>query len=154
MEGGLRLGSRFAVLAEEHLEAPHPSALPRPSVTLRSLPSSSEPPSARATALRKPLVWIDLEMTGLDPDTDVILEIAVAVTDGMLEEIIEGPDLVIHHDEDRLQAMNEWCIKQHERSGLTRKVEESTLTTAGAEDRVIAFLADHIAIGRGVLAGE
>ena len=76
------------------------------------------------------LVWIDLEMTGLDPDTDVIIEIATIVTDDQLNEIAEGPVLALHQPQEVLDAMDEWNTRQHGASGLTARVKASTITTA------------------------
>lgn len=76
--------------------------------------------SAVANSLRQPLVWLDLEMTGLDPQKDVILEIAVALTDGRLQRIVNGPDLVVRCTADKLDAMNGWCVEHHGKSGLTQ----------------------------------
>lgn len=73
-----------------------------------------------SSALHFPLVWIDLEMTGLDVANDTIMEIAVIVTDGKLEKEVEGPNLVIQHTDTQLASMNDWCIDQHGRSGLTQ----------------------------------
>jgi len=87
-----------------------------------------------------PLVWIDLEMTGLDPELDVILEIAVIVTDGSLDEIIEGPDLVLHADETALETMANVVRDMHSLSGLTEAVRRSQLSTAEAEQLVLEFV--------------
>ncbi len=92
----------------------------------------------------QPLVWIDLEMTGLDPDNDVILEIACIVTDGSLEEIHEGPDLVLHATADQLEGMMEIVAEMHTKSGLTADVPDSTITAARAERLVIEFIAEHV----------
>jgi oligoribonuclease len=86
------------------------------------------------------LVWIDLEMTGLDTQRDTILEIATLVTDGNLEELAEGPVLAIAVPEARLQAMDEWNRTQHRKSGLWQRCLESTATLAEAEARTLAFL--------------
>ncbi|CEO97777.1 unnamed protein product (mitochondrion) [Plasmodiophora brassicae] len=90
--------------------------------------------------LRQPIVWVDCEMTGLDPRKDTILEIAVALTDGDLKTVIEGPEIVIHHDEDVLQSMSEWCIENHGKSGLTDRVRQSTTTMKAAEEQVLEFV--------------
>jgi oligoribonuclease len=90
------------------------------------------------------LIWIDLEMTGLDPDTDYIIEIATVVTDSSLNTIAEGPVLAIHHDDVILDRMDEWNTKQHGRSGLLDRVRKSTVTTAQAEQLTLAFLREHI----------
>jgi oligoribonuclease len=86
------------------------------------------------------LVWIDLEMTGLDPETDHILEIATIVTDGELNILALGPELVIHQSEEVLSSMNEWCIKQHGESGLTEKVRNSQVSLKEAEKLTLKFI--------------
>ncbi|KAA8550487.1 hypothetical protein F0562_002171 [Nyssa sinensis] len=80
-----------------------------------------------------PLVWIDLEMTGLDVEVDRILEIACVITDGHLTKVIEGPDLVIHQSKECLDRMGEWCQSHHGASGLTEKVLQSTISEQEAE---------------------
>lgn len=87
------------------------------------------------------LIWIDLEMTGLNPDADHIIEIATAVTDPQLNTVAEGPALAIHQPDAVLAAMDEWNTTQHARSGLTARVRASTITTAQAEEQTLAFLA-------------
>ena len=87
------------------------------------------------------LVWIDLEMTGLDPDSDSILEIATVITDRNLEILAEGPELAIHHPLARLEAMDEWNRNQHGRSGLWQRVLDSTVDLAAAEQATLDFLA-------------
>jgi oligoribonuclease len=89
------------------------------------------------------LVWIDLEMTGLDPNKDVILEIASLVTDSQLTIIEEGPSFVIQHPEHVLQSMSSWSQKQHEESGLIAKVREEGVPLAQAEQKTLAFLMQH-----------
>lgn len=88
----------------------------------------------------KLLVWIDLEMTGLDPETDHILEIASLVTDGDLNILAEGPEIIIHQPDEILNSMNEWCIKQHGESGLTERVRSSTITLKEAEKQTLKFI--------------
>lgn len=95
-------------------------------------------------SLLHPLVWIDLEMTGLDEDTDQILQIACIITDGRLNNIIEGEEIAINHPEEVLENMNEWCIKVHGENGLTQACRDSTVTIAEAEQRVLAFIQEHI----------
>jgi oligoribonuclease len=85
-----------------------------------------------------PLVWIDLEMSGLSPDDHRILEIATIITDGELNVVAEGPDLVIHEDEAVLAAMDAWCTEQHGRSGLSAAVRASTIDLKTAEARTLA----------------
>jgi len=86
------------------------------------------------------LIWIDLEMTGLDTDRDSILEIATVVTDAQLNVLAEGPELAIAHPLETLQAMDEWNRNQHSRSGLWQRVLDSDVTLAQAEARTVAFL--------------
>ena len=96
--------------------------------------------SRHSKRLKLPFVWIDLEMTGLDPDKDVILEIACVVTDCMLETVERGPDLTIHHPDAILCAMNDWSQEQHAASGLTEQCRASQTSVMEAEDRVLAFV--------------
>ena len=91
------------------------------------------------------LIWIDLEMTGLDTQRDSIIEIATIVTDAGLETIDEGPALAIHQPDAILQGMDNWNTRQHKHSGLTDRVRASTVTTAEAERATLAFLQQHVA---------
>ncbi len=86
------------------------------------------------------LVWIDLEMTGLNPDTDTILEIATLITDGNLELIAEGPCIAIHHPRKVLDAMDAWCTEHHGASGLTARVLASAISVAEAEQQTLDFI--------------
>ncbi len=88
------------------------------------------------------LIWIDLEMTGLDPDRDVIIEMATIVTDSDLKTLAEGPVIAIHQPEEILAGMDEWNTRQHGQSGLTQRVRESTVSMAEAEAeaQTLAFL--------------
>lgn len=88
----------------------------------------------------KLLVWIDLEMTGLDPENDHIIEIASLITDGDLNIIAEGPEIVIHQSDEVLAGMNEWCVKQHGESGLTEKVRASEISLKEAEKLTQKFI--------------
>lgn len=90
-----------------------------------------------------PLVWIDMEMSGLDPETCVILEVAVLITDGDLQEIAEGPDIAVHQPQAVLDAMDDWNTKHHGESGLTARVQASQVSLAEAEEQVLAFVAAH-----------
>jgi len=90
------------------------------------------------------LIWIDLEMTGLDTTTDLIIEIATIVTDGQLNILAEGPVLAIHQSDDALNAMDEWNTRQHGGSGLTERVRNSTLDERAAERQTIDFLAQYV----------
>ncbi|KXJ51949.1 MAG: oligoribonuclease [Neptuniibacter pectenicola] len=100
------------------------------------------------------LVWIDLEMTGLEPKTDVIIEIATIVTDSDLNILAEGPMLAIHQSDALLDGMDEWCTNQHGKSGLTQRVKESTVTEAQAERDTIAFLQQYVAAGESPMCGN
>jgi oligoribonuclease len=95
---------------------------------------------ATTTAAEDRLVWIDLEMTGLDTDRDGILEIATVVTDGQLNVLAEGPELAIAHPLSVLEAMDDWNRNQHGKSGLWRRVLEEGVPLADAEARTLAFL--------------
>ncbi|MCB1838627.1 MAG: oligoribonuclease, partial [Alcanivoracaceae bacterium] len=86
------------------------------------------------------LIWIDLEMTGLDPEREVIIEIATVVTDANLNVLAEGPVLAIHQRDDLLAGMDEWNTRQHGESGLTERVKQSKVTTAMAEQATLEFL--------------
>ncbi len=86
------------------------------------------------------LIWIDLEMTGLEPDSDVIIEIATIVTDKNLNILAEGPVLAVHQDDATLAAMDDWNQKHHGQSGLIARVKASTITAAEAEQQTLEFL--------------
>ncbi|OUD13940.1 oligoribonuclease [Thioflexithrix psekupsensis] len=90
------------------------------------------------------LIWIDLEMTGLDPQRDTIIEIATVVTDVHLNLIAEGPVIAVHQPDTVLSGMDEWNTKQHGQSGLIRRVRDSRIDVATAEKNTIAFLQQHI----------
>jgi oligoribonuclease len=90
------------------------------------------------------LVWIDLEMTGLEPQTDSIIEIATLVTDRDLNVLAEGPVIAIHQPDEVLAAMDEWNTNQHGKSGLTQRVRESHYDLAQAEEETLAFLRDYV----------
>lgn len=116
-----------------------------------------EPSTATSTStrLRMPLVWIDLEMSGLDLEKDRILEIACIVTDGRLEKMIEGPDLVIQQPEEVLAGMGQWCQDHHKASGLVDGVRSSTLSEEAAEEEVLQFVRKHTTgPGQPLLAGN
>ncbi len=100
------------------------------------------------------LAWIDLEMTGLRPERDKILEIASIVTDGELNLVAEGPSLVIHHPQHCLQDMSDWVLQQHTRSGLLDEVRESKIYTEDAEQATLDFLCAHCLPGIAPLCGN
>lgn len=101
-----------------------------------------------------PLVWIDLEMTGLNIEVDRILEIACIITDGNLTKTLEGPDLVIHQTKECLDKMGEWCQSHHAASGLTKKVLKSTISEREAEKQVIEFVKRNVGSYTPHLAGN
>lgn len=100
------------------------------------------------------LIWIDLEMTGLEPDTDVIIEIATIVTDKDLNVLAQGPVLAISQPQARLDAMDEWNTTHHNASGLVKRVQESTITEQDAIDQTIAFLKPWVDAGVSPLCGN
>ena len=100
------------------------------------------------------LVWIDLEMTGLNPDTDKIIEIATIVTDSDLNILAQGPEFVIHQSNQSLDVMDEWCTKQHGKSGLTDRVKSSQISCANAEQATLDFLKEWVPAGVAPLCGN
>jgi oligoribonuclease len=100
------------------------------------------------------LVWMDLEMSGLDPDACVILEIATIVTDEDLQVVAEGPDLVVHQSEEALKSLSDWSREHFGASGLLDRVRASTVTAAEAEKRTLTFLRKHCAARSSPLCGN
>ncbi|MCY1335343.1 Oligoribonuclease [compost metagenome] len=100
------------------------------------------------------LIWIDLEMTGLNPDTDVIIEMATIVTDSELNVLAEGPTIAIHQSDEILAGMDEWNTRQHGQSGLTQRVRESVISMAEAEAQTIAFLEQWVPKGKSPICGN
>jgi oligoribonuclease len=100
------------------------------------------------------LIWIDLEMTGLDTTADQIIEIATIVTDAQLNALAEGPVLAIHQSDEILNGMDAWNTRQHRKSGLTERVRKSTLSEAEAESQTIEFLSEHVPPGASPMCGN
>ena len=100
------------------------------------------------------LIWIDLEMTGLDTQRDSIIEIATVVTDGDLNVIAEGPVLAIHQTPEVLGQMDEWNTRQHGKSGLIERVRSSQITAVEAERQTLVFLAPHLAAKTSPMCGN
>ena len=90
------------------------------------------------------LVWIDMEMTGLSPDTDRIIEVAIVVTDNNLETVAEAPVLVVHQSDEVMDGMDSWNKSTHGKSGLIEKVRASTFDEAAVEAQMLAFLKEHV----------
>lgn len=100
------------------------------------------------------LVWLDMEMTGLDPEKERIIEVAVVVTEADLTVVAEGPVIVIHQSEALLLAMDKWNQSTHGKSGLTERVRASVITEEQAQAQVIAFLKEHVPAGKSPLCGN
>jgi oligoribonuclease len=100
------------------------------------------------------LVWVDMEMTGLDPDNDRIIEVAVVVTDMHLNILAEGPVFAIHQSDETLDKMDAWNKGTHGRSGLIERVKASTVTEADAEAALIAFLKTLVPAGKSPMCGN
>lgn len=100
------------------------------------------------------LIWIDLEMTGLDTERDSIIEIATVVTDAQLNVLAEGPELAISHPLQTLEAMDEWNRNQHRRSGLWQRVLDSQVSIEQAEAQTVAFLAQWVKAGVSPMCGN
>ena len=100
------------------------------------------------------LIWVDLEMTGLDPDTDCIIEIATIVTDSQLNVLEEGPMIAIHQSDDVMAKMDEWNTRQHGQSGLTERVKNSSYTEEQAQQETIEFLSKYVPKGKSPMCGN
>ncbi len=114
--------------------------------------------SAVSTTAQRPndmnLVWVDMEMTGLDPDSDRIIEIAVVVTDMHLNVLAEGPVFAIHQSDETLDKMDNWNKGTHGKSGLIDRVKASTVTEADAETALIAFLKNFVPANKSPMCGN
>ncbi len=104
--------------------------------------------------MKRLLVWIDLEMTGLDPERQVILEIASLITDGKLNIVARGPNLVIHCPEDVLADMDTWSREHHQSSGLLDRVRASRLTCRQVEEETLSFISTYCKKGKSPLCGN
>ena len=100
------------------------------------------------------LIWIDLEMTGLDPDSDLIIEIATIVTDLNLNILDEGPVMAIHQSDEVLAGMDEWNTRTHNETGLVKRVRESTITAHEAEKKTLDFLRRYVKKNTSPLCGN
>lgn len=119
---------------------------------------SQAPQTTAAPAAGKPnefnLVWLDMEMTGLDPDNDRIIEVAVVVTDPDLNVIAEGPVFAIHQSDETLDRMDNWNKGTHGKSGLIDRVKASTVDEAQAEQALIAFLKQYVPANKSPMCGN
>jgi len=100
------------------------------------------------------LIWLDMEMTGLNPDGDRIIEVAMVITDSQLETIAESPVLVVHQSTEILDAMDQWNKSTHARSGLVDKVKTSTLNEAQVEEQMLDFLQQHVPSNTSPMCGN
>ncbi len=100
------------------------------------------------------LIWIDLEMTGLDPEKERIIEMAVIVTDSQLNVIAESPVIAIHQSDNLLNAMDDWNTKQHNASGLVARVKESQVSETQAEAMMLQFLKQYVPAGKSPMCGN
>lgn len=100
------------------------------------------------------LIWVDMEMSGLQPDTDVVLELAAVITDAQLNVLAESPVFVIHQSDAVLDGMDDWNKGTHGKSGLIDKVKASTLTEEDAQAQMIAFLKQHVPASKSPMCGN
>lgn len=100
------------------------------------------------------LIWLDLEMTGLEPEVDVVLEIATIVTDSQLNVLAEGPVFAIHQSDNVLDNMSEWCIEHHGNSGLTQRCRDSEVSLAEATKETIKFVEPFVPKGKSPMCGN
>jgi oligoribonuclease len=115
---------------------------------------AAEPATAALPASEHNLIWIDLEMTGLNPDEDRIIEVAVVVTDPQITVRVEGPVFAVHQSEETLGRMDAWNRGTHGKSGLTQRVRESTLDEAAVQARVLEFLQAYVPKGKSPMCGN
>jgi len=100
------------------------------------------------------LIWLDLEMTGLEPEIDVVLEIATIITDSQLNILAEGPVFAINQTDDVLDNMSEWCIEHHGKSGLTQRCRDSEVNLADATAKTLAFIQQYVPKGVSPMCGN
>ncbi len=106
------------------------------------------------TCIDSNLIWLDLEMTGLEPEIDVILEIATIITDSQLNIIAQGPVFAIYQPDTVLDNMSAWCIEHHGKSGLTKRCRESETSLATATKQTIAFVQQYVSKGKSPMCGN
>ena len=116
--------------------------------------AAAEDPATMLAPNDQNLIWIDLEMTGLSPERDRIIELAVVVTDPQLARRVEGPVLAIHQSDATLDAMDAWNKATHGKSGLVERVRASTIDEAAAEESAIAWLRRYVGAGKSPMCGN
>jgi oligoribonuclease len=116
--------------------------------------AAAEDPAATLASNDQNLIWIDLEMTGLAPERDRIIELAVVVTDPQITRRVDGPVLAIHQSDATLDAMDAWNKSTHGKSGLVDRVRASTIDEAAAQDTVIAWLRRYVGAGKSPMCGN
>ncbi|MGI9326248.1 MAG: oligoribonuclease [Pseudomonadales bacterium] len=100
------------------------------------------------------MVWMDLEMTGLDPERDAIIEMATLITDSDLNIVAEGPVIAVHQSEATLALMDDWNVRTHGKSGLTQRVRDSKISATEAEATTLAFIQEHVSANSAPLCGN
>ena len=110
--------------------------------------------AAKITPHESNLLWVDMEMTGLNPESDRIIEVAIVVTDPQVRTRVEGPVLVVHQTSAVMDAMDSWNKGTHGRSGLIQKVAESALKEEGAEQQLLDFVARYVPAGKSPMCGN
>lgn len=120
----------------------------------QAIDANAANPPARARPNEFNLIWVDMEMTGLSPDTDRIIEVAVVVTDSNLNVLGEGPVLAIHQSNETLDGMDAWNKGTHGKSGLIERVKASTVTEEQATMEIIEFLRKHVPAGKSPMCGN
>ena len=116
--------------------------------------NTTNPPAAKAAPANEHLIWVDMEMSGLNPETERILEIAIIVTDAHLNVIATAPVWVVHQEDALLDAMDAWNKGTHGRSGLIQKVKDSTLDEEQASLQMLAFLKNWVPAGKSPMCGN
>lgn len=111
-------------------------------------------PNVPAKPIETHLVWLDMEMTGLNPEVDRIIEVAVVVTNQDLETVAQGPVLAVHQPDAVLAGMDKWNTSTHGKSGLTERVRNSVVDEASAEAQLLAFLSQYVPAGKSPLCGN
>ncbi|XP_026287180.1 probable oligoribonuclease [Frankliniella occidentalis] len=116
--------------------------------------STAPPVKAPSSNKKNHMIWFDLEMTGLDPTVDHIMEAACLITDSELNVIGDGVNIIVHQPDDILNKMNDWCKDHHGKSGLTESCKKSIISLLEAEDSILSYLQKHTIKGASVLAGN